>query len=181
MRFRATDVIGAVVIEPERHEDERGFFARTWDSGEFVAQGLEGRLAQCSISFNRVRGTLRGLHYQAAPNEEAKLVRCTAGGIFDVCVDLRPASKTFLRWMGVDLTADNRLALYVPKGCAHGFLTREDDTEVAYQISEFYAPEAGRGVRWDDPTFGIEWPGDVLVLNDRDRSYPDFVPAGSRS
>lgn len=174
MRFRETRVIGAVVIEPERHEDERGFFARTWDSTEFAAHGLGVRLVQCSISFNRARGTLRGLHYHAPPNEEEKLVRCTAGSIFDVCVDLRPESETFLRWTGVDLTADNRLALFVPEGCAHGFLTREDDTEVAYQMSEFHSPEAARGVRFDDPVFGISWPEEVTVINDRDASYPNF-------
>jgi dTDP-4-dehydrorhamnose 3,5-epimerase len=175
MTFRETGIKGAWVIEPERIEDERGFFARTWDTDEFAGLGLNPALAQCSISYNRVRGTLRGMHYQAAPHEEAKLVRCTAGAVFDVVVDLRPASATFKSWFGLDLTPDNRLALYVPEGCAHGFLTLADGSEVHYQISQFYAPTAARGVRWDDPAFGIAWPGEVVVMNERDRSYPDFV------
>ena len=177
MTFRETGITGAWVIEPERIEDERGFFARTWDTDEFARRGLNPALAQCSISYNRVCGTLRGMHYQAAPQEEAKLVRCTAGAVFDVVVDLRPESATFKSWYGLDLTPDNRLALYVPEGCAHGFLTLEDDSEVHYQISQFYAPTAARGIRWDDPAFGITWPGEVVVMNDRDRAYPDFVGA----
>jgi dTDP-4-dehydrorhamnose 3,5-epimerase len=176
MIFRATEIEGVWIVEPERHEDERGFFARTWDTNEFAARGLNGRLVQCSVSYNRRRGTLRGLHYQAAPHEEAKLVRCTAGVIFDVAVDLRSGSATFCRWVGVELSAGNRLALYVPEGCAHGFLTLTDDTEVTYQMSEFHASEASRGVRYDDPAFAIEWPGEVVVVNERDRTYPDFTP-----
>ena len=155
MIFEPTGIGGVWVIEPERFEDERGFFARTWDTGEFEQRGLNGRLVQCSISHNGHRGTLRGLHYQAAPHEEAKLVRCTAGAIFDVAVDLRPDSPTYTRWFGVELSADNRLALYIPEGCAHGFLTLADDSEVMYQISELWAPDAARGVRWDDPAFRI--------------------------
>lgn len=174
MIFTKTTVVGAWVIEPERFEDERGFFARTWDMDEFAGRGLNARLAQCSISYNGARGTLRGLHYQAAPYEEAKLVRCTTGAIFDVVVDLRRDSLTFRRWFGIELSAENRLALYLPEGCAHGLLTLTDDSEVLYKISEVYVPEAARGVRWDDPAFGIDWPGDVVVMNDRDRSYPDF-------
>jgi dTDP-4-dehydrorhamnose 3,5-epimerase len=174
MIFKDTGIDGVWVIEPERHEDERGFFARTWDPQEFAERGLNPDLAQCSLSFNRARGILRGLHYQAAPQEEAKLVRCTAGAIFDVAVDLRPGSATFRDWFGVELSAENRLALYVPEGCAHGFLTLADDSEVHYQISQAYVPEAGRGVRWNDPAFGIEWPGEVVVINERDGSYPDF-------
>jgi len=175
MTFRETGIEGAWVIEPDRVEDERGFFARTWDTDEFARRGLNPALAQCSISYNRARGTLRGMHYQAAPDEEAKLVRCTAGAVFDVVLDLRPQSPTFKRWFGVDLTPENRLALYVPEGCAHGFLTLENGSEVHYQISQFYSPAAGRGVRWDDPAFGIAWPGEAVVMNERDRSYPDFV------
>jgi dTDP-4-dehydrorhamnose 3,5-epimerase len=174
MIFRDTGIGGAWVIEPERLEDERGFFARTWDTEEFADRGLSPDVAQCSISYNRVRGTLRGLHYQVAPHEEAKLVRCTAGAIFDVVVDLRPDSSTFRGWFGVELSAENRLALYVPEGCAHGFLTLDDECEVHYQISQLYVPEAASGVRWDDPAFGITWPGEVVVMNERDRSYPDF-------
>jgi len=178
MIFHETSIADVWLIEPERRTDDRGFFARTWDSSEFSARGLETRIAQCSISFNRHRGTLRGVHYQATPYEETKLVRCTAGAIFDVAVDLRPKSPTFKHWVGHELTADDRYALYVPKGCAHGFLALADDTEVAYQISEFHTPESARGVRWDDPAFGISWPAEVLLVNERDRSYPDFPTAG---
>jgi len=174
MIFDTTTVDGVWTIELERFEDERGFFARTWDGDVFRRKGLADRLVQCSLSYNRLRGTLRGLHYQAAPYEEAKLVRCTGGAIFDVAVDLRPESPTFKRWFGVELTADNRRALYIPEGCAHGFLTLTDDAEVAYQMSELYAPGAGRGVRFDDPTFAIEWPGEIVVIHDRDSNYPDF-------
>jgi dTDP-4-dehydrorhamnose 3,5-epimerase len=177
--FRKTTIEGVWIVEPELHEDERGFFARTWDTESFARHGLNGRLVQCSISYNRRRGTLRGMHYQAAPHEEAKLVRCTSGSIFDVAVDLRTGSTTFGRWVGTELSAENRHALYVPEGCAHGFLTLTDDSEVVYQISEFHAPDAARGVRWDDPAIGIDWPGDVLVLNERDRSYPDFTPGAA--
>jgi len=175
MIFHETAIEGVWVVEPERLEDERGFFARTWDTREFAHRGLNGRLVQCSISYNGRRGTLRGLHYQAAPHEEAKLVRCTAGAVYDVAVDLRVGSRTQCRWVGVELSAQNRLALYVPEGCAHGFLTLADDTEVAYQMSDFYAPDSSRGVRHDDPAFAIDWPGDVVVVNERDRSYPDFT------
>lgn len=175
MFFHETEIEGVWVVEPERHEDERGFFARTWDRQEFEERGLSAALAQCSVSFNRRRLTLRGLHYQAAPSEEAKLVRCTAGAIFDVAVDLRPESPTFRRWVGRELSADNHLALFVTEGHAHGFLTLEDATEVAYAITQVHVPEASRGVRWDDPAFGIEWPADPLVMNERDRSYADFA------
>ena len=181
MNFHATPIEDVWVVEPERREDERGYFARTWDRQELEARGLDASLAQCSVSFTRRRGTLRGMHYQAAPHEETKLVRCTSGAIFDVAVDLRPDSDTFLRWVGRELTAANGLALYIPKGCAHGFLALADDTEVAYQISEPYAPDAARGVRWDDPAFGIAWPADVVVVNERDGSYPDFVVTGVAS
>jgi dTDP-4-dehydrorhamnose 3,5-epimerase len=174
MTFRETAIEGVWVVEPELYEDERGFFARTWDTEEFDRRGLTGRLVQCSISFNRRRGTLRGMHYQAAPHEEAKLVRCTSGSIFDVAVDLRAESPTYCRWFGTELSAENRLALYVPEGCAHGFLTLTDGAEVAYQISEFHAPDAARGLRWNDPAIEIEWPGEVVVVNERDRSYPDL-------
>jgi dTDP-4-dehydrorhamnose 3,5-epimerase len=172
--FQGTHIDGVVVVEAERLEDERGFFARTWDVAEFTEHGLNPRLLQCSISYNRARGTLRGMHYQVPPHEEAKLVRCTAGSVFDVAVDLREGSPTFGEWFGGELSAENRRALYVPEGCAHGFLTLEDGCEVHYQISQAYKPEAARGVRWDDPAFGISWPGDVVVINERDRSYADL-------
>jgi dTDP-4-dehydrorhamnose 3,5-epimerase len=174
MIFEETHIGDVWVIKPERLEDERGFFARTWDRDEFAGRGLNPRAVQCSISFNRSRGTLRGLHYQAMPHEEGKLVRCTAGAVFDVALDLRPESPTLRAWVGVELSADNRFALYVPEGCAHGFLTLEDSSEVCYQMTEFYDPDAGRGVRWDDPAFGIEWPAEVSVISERDRTYPDF-------
>jgi dTDP-4-dehydrorhamnose 3,5-epimerase len=174
MIFRETRIPDVWVVDPERHVDERGFFARTWDTREFAERGLNGSLVQCSVSFNAVRGTLRGLHYQAPPHEEAKLVRCTAGAIFDVAIDLRPDSPSYRAWFGLELSADNRLALYVPEGCAHGFLTLADEAEVFYQMSEFWVPDAARGARFDDLAFGIEWPGEIAVVNERDRTYPDF-------
>jgi dTDP-4-dehydrorhamnose 3,5-epimerase len=174
MIFTSAGIDGLWVIEAERLEDERGFFARTWDADEFAERGLNPKLSQCSISYNRARGTLRGMHYQTAPHEEAKLVRCTAGAIFDVALDLRPESSTFREWFGTELSAENRRALYVPEGCAHGFLTLDDGCEVHYQISQAYAPDAAGGVRWDDPAFAISWPEKVVVINERDRSYPDF-------
>ena len=174
MTFLETSVPGVLLVEIVAHEDDRGFFARTWCREEFRTHGLNPRLEQCSVSFNRARGTLRGMHYQVAPYEEAKLVRCTAGAIYDVVIDLRRASPTFGRWTAAELTALNRRMLYVPEGCAHGFLTLEDATEVFYQISEVYRPEASRGVRWDDPAFSIKWPADVCTMSERDRQYPDF-------
>jgi dTDP-4-dehydrorhamnose 3,5-epimerase len=176
MVFKELELAGAFRIEPQRIEDERGFFGRAFCQREFVARGLNTTIAQCSISFNSKRGTLRGMHYQAAPYEEDKLVRCTQGALYDVVIDLRPASPTFARHVAEALTADNRHILYVPKGCAHGFMTLEDDTEVAYQISEFYSPEHSRGVRWNDPAFGIAWPLEATVISERDRNYPDFDP-----
>jgi dTDP-4-dehydrorhamnose 3,5-epimerase len=175
MIFRSTPVQGVFAAEPETHGDERGFFARSWCRREFGEKGLNPCIAQCSISFNYRRGTLRGLHYQVAPHAEAKLVRCTRGALYDVALDLRRDSETFGRWTAAELTAENRRALYIPEGCAHGFLTLEDNTEVLYQISEFHHPEAARGVRWNDPAFGIVWPGEITVISERDRTYPDFV------
>ena len=175
MRFLSTDIPGCVLVRPERHADARGHFARTWDAAELAANGLNPAVAQCSVSFNAARGTLRGMHWQAAPHAEAKLVRCTRGALYDVCLDLRPASPTFRRWTAATLTAENGDALYVPEGCAHGFLTLEDDTEAFYTISAPYAPDAARGVRYDDPTFGIAWPEAVRVIHERDASYPDLA------
>lgn len=174
MIFTETPLKGAFVIEIERLADERGFFARTWCTKEFRDHGLSPRLVQCSTSFNNRKGTLRGVHYQVAPYEEAKLVRCTRGSIYDVIIDLRPESGTFTRPFGIFLNSAQHNMLYVPEGFAHGFLTLEDDTEVFYQMSEFYDSSSARGVRWDDPAFGIEWPADVTVISDRDRAYPDF-------
>ncbi len=175
MIFIETKLKCAFIIEPERVEDERGFFARTWCQKEFEAHGLNPQLRQCNISYNRKKGTLRGMHYQAAPYEEAKLVRCTRGAIYDVIIDLRRDSPTLTQHLAVILTADCRKALYVPEGFAHGFQTLADDSEVLYQMSEFYAPEYARGIRWNDPTFGIQWLLAERIISDRDRGYPDFI------
>jgi len=173
MIFRETKLEGAFIVEPKKFEDERGFFAHSWSEREFAEHGLDSHLAECSISFNRRRGTLRGMHYQAAPDGQVKLVRCTMGSIYDVIIDLRADSPTFKQWIGLELTAENRLMLYIPKDFAHGFLTLEDDTEVFYQMSAIYAPNSGRGVRWNDPAFGIVWPHVAgIIINSRDQSYP---------
>ena len=174
MRFVETDLESALIIEPERQEDERGFFARTFCSEEFTAHGLNPRVVQCSISFNHKRGTLRGMHYQIAPHEETKLVRCTRGAIYDVVIDLRPESPTWKQWIAMGLTAENRKMLYIPEGFAHGFQTLDDDTEVFYTMSGLYDSECSRGVRWDDPAFGIDWPALPSTISDRDRTYADF-------
>jgi dTDP-4-dehydrorhamnose 3,5-epimerase len=177
MRFVPTELPGVVVIEPDRRADDRGFFARTWCEREFAARGLAAAWVQCNVSFNRKAGTLRGLHYQADPHPEAKLVRCTMGAAFDVVADLRPDSPTYRRWAAVELTADNRRMVYVPAGCAHGFQTLCDDTELFYQMSETYYPELARGVRWDDPALGVEWPACAdRVISDRDRNLPGLPP-----
>lgn len=174
MKFHKTKFPGVMEIHLEPNPDERGFLARTWCQREFGDHGLNTRLVQCSISLNVRKGTLRGIHWQAAPFAEAKLVRCTAGAIYDVVLDLRPQSATFKQWFATELNAENRCSLYVPEGCAHGFLTLADNSEVLYYMSEFYHPEASRGVRWNDPAFGIIWPREVEVMSERDRSYPDF-------
>lgn len=175
MIFQPTKITGAVEVHLERMPDERGFFARTWCRNEFASAGLNPSLVQCSLSFSKRRGTLRGMHYQAAPHAESKLVRCTRGAIFDVAVDLRPESPTYKQWFGVVLSAENRSMLYIPEGCAHGLLSLEDDSEVFYQMSEFYDPESARGVRWNDPAFQIAWPERVEVISEQDRSYPNFL------
>ena len=174
MEFLRTKLPGAFEILIEEKTDERGFFARTWCQKEFESQGLAGKLVQCSLSFSKRKGTLRGMHYQIAPCEETKLVRCTQGAIYDVVLDLRPKSPAFKNWVAVELTAEKRNMVYVPQGCAHGFLTLEDQSEVAYQMSEFQSPESARGVHWDDPAFQIKWPAKVEVISERDRTYPDF-------
>jgi dTDP-4-dehydrorhamnose 3,5-epimerase len=165
---------GAFVFEPERIADARGFFARTWCAREAAALGLNTLTAQCSVSFNAKRGTLRGMHYQAPPDEEAKLVRCTAGAVYDVLLDMRAASPTFKQWVAVELTAANHLMTYIPEGVAHGFQTLAEDTEVFYQISQFYAPASARGVRWDDPAFKIDWPLPRPTISAKDAAYADF-------
>lgn len=167
-----TRLKGVFIIEPERLEDGRGFFARTFCEREFAVHGLNVRFVQCNISFNKKKGTLRGMHYQVAPHKEAKLVRCTMGAIYDVTIDLRPDSPTFKQWVAVELTAENRRMLYIPEGLAHGFQTLEDNTEVFYQMSEFYHPESARGVHWDDPAFGIQWLLPVTVIAEKDNAYP---------
>ena len=171
-----TELPDAYVIDLEPVEDPRGFFARAWSDRELAERGLETRIAQCNVSLTKRSGTVRGMHFQRPPHEEAKFVRCTAGGLYDVIVDLRPDSAAFRRWIGVELSQENRRTLYVPRGFAHGFQTLADDTEVSYMISEAYAPESADGVRWDDPAFGIVWPlGDPTEISDKDRTWPDFT------
>jgi dTDP-4-dehydrorhamnose 3,5-epimerase len=175
VRFEPAGLDGAWVLPLDRHEDERGFFARVWCAAEFGDRGLAGSLQQCSLSYNRHAGTIRGMHYQAAPREEAKIVRCVRGAIYDVLLDLRAGSPTFMRWVGRELSAENRLAFYVPEGVAHGFQTLADDAEVLYLISQQYDAALARGVRWDDPAFGIQWPRPPAIISPRDAGYPDFT------
>ncbi|MBN1877082.1 MAG: dTDP-4-dehydrorhamnose 3,5-epimerase [Anaerolineae bacterium] len=173
MIFTRTSFPDIWIIEPEKLQDERGFFARAWCEDEMRSYGLNTALVQCNISFSHRKGTLRGLHYQAFPHAEVKLIRCTRGAIYDVVVDLRPESPTFKKWMSVELTADNYKMFYIPVGCAHGFQTLSDDTEVFYQMSEFHHPECAGGVRWDDPAFSVKWPLDVTVISEKDLCWPD--------
>jgi dTDP-4-dehydrorhamnose 3,5-epimerase len=174
MIWRETELPGAFVVESEPAEDERGWFARIYDESELEERGLVSRFVQGSVAHNKEWGTLRGLHYQAEPHAEAKLVRCITGSVHDVIVDLRPGSSTFKRWAAVELTAEGGPMLYVPEGLAHGYLTLEDETETLYLISAPYSPQAARGVRWDDPAFGIEWPHEPRVMSDKDKAWPDF-------
>jgi len=172
--FRETELPGAFVIELQKYEDERGFFARCWCQQEFESHGLNPRTVQGNISFNKVKGTLRGMHYQVAPHAETKLVRCTRGAIYDVIIDLRRESPTYKRYVSEVLSSTNYKALFIPEGCAHGFQTLEDNSEVFYQMSEFYSPEHQRGLRYNDPAFRINWPIEATVISDRDRNYEDF-------
>lgn len=174
MIFSPTLLPGLLLIEPEPHRDERGSFTRIWCRREFSAHGLDCEIAQSSLSFNAKRGTLRGLHFQRPPHEEVKLVRCTRGAVFDVAIDLRPLSPTYCRWQGFELSAENGAALYIPKGMAHGFETLEPESEVLYQISAFYAPEAAAGVRHDDRAFAVKWPLPVAEISEKDRSWPEY-------
>ena len=175
MIFTNTKLGGALVVEIEELKDSRGGFGRTWCKREFTSRGLNGDLVQCSLSVSYKRGTLRGMHYQSGPFEETKLVRCTSGAIYDVIIDLREDSPTFAQWFATELTAANHRMLYVPEGFAHGFQTLADNTEVFYQMSEFYDAESARGVRWDDPAFRIEWPAADRIISPRDAAYPDFI------
>jgi dTDP-4-dehydrorhamnose 3,5-epimerase len=180
MRFCETPLAGAFVIELERREDERGFFARCWCQDEFAAHGIDTAWVQSNVSFNHHAGTLRGLHYQAEPHGEDKLVRCTMGAAYDVLVDLRPGSPTYARWFAVELTADNRRMVYIPRGLAHGFQTLVDHTELHYLMSTTFRPESARGVRWDDPALGIPWPDcPHRIISPRDQNFPDLVPCAA--
>lgn len=174
MRLEPFELEGLFLVEPERRSDARGFFARTFCERELAAAGLHSRFPQCNISFNTEKGTLRGMHFQAAPYPEAKLVRCTKGAIFDVVIDLRSSSPTFCKWAAVELNEENRRALYVPPGFGHGFQALTPGSEVLYMMGEYYRPELARGVRWDDPAFGIEWPIGSPIVSERDASYPDL-------
>lgn len=178
MRFTESGMAGAFLIELEPARDERGFFAQTWNRALFAEHGLDVELTECAMSFNHRRGTLRGLHYQVAPFEETKLVRCTAGAIYDVIVDLRLQSPTKHKWAGFELTAENRRMVYVPRGFAHGFQTLTDSTEVSYQLTGTYSPGHARGIRWDDPALGVSWPLPVTSISQRDRRLPlmEFSP-----
>jgi dTDP-4-dehydrorhamnose 3,5-epimerase len=174
VKFNALDLEDAYTVELEPIGDARGWFARAWCGREFAAHGLCDRIAQVNVSYNERKGTLRGMHYQVAPNEEAKVIRCIRGAIFDVIIDLRPKSRTFTRWTGVELDANGRTTLYVPPGFAHGFQTTSDQTEVLYLMSNFHAPDAARGVRFDDPAFAIRWPLPVTAISEKDRQWADF-------
>lgn len=175
MNFIETELKGAFIIDVQSLEDERGFFARAWCEKEFKKHGLVSRMVQANISVNKKKGTLRGLHYQVAPFEEAKLMRCTRGAIFDVIIDLRPESPTYKSWLGVELTTKNHKMLYIPEGFAHGYQTLEDDTEVFYQVSQFYSPESERGVNWGDPIFEVEWPiTDDIIISAKDKNWANY-------
>jgi dTDP-4-dehydrorhamnose 3,5-epimerase len=175
MIFRETKLRGAFVMELEKFEDERGFFAHGWSPRELAAHGLEAPLAESAISFNTKKGTIRGMHYQTSPHGQIKIVRCTRGAIYDVIIDLRPESPTLRQWLGIELSAANRLMLYIPTDFAHGFQTLEDEAELSYHMSHVYVPESATGVRWNDPAFNISWPQPVSVMAERDRCYPDLA------
>jgi len=175
VQFQPTELPEVVIVGVEAHLDERGSFARTFDATEFAAAGLPTTWAQCNVSTNVRRGTLRGMHYQASPRPDPKLVCCARGHVFDVVLDLRPQSKTFRRWCPVELSRSNRRAVFIPAGCAHGFITLEDDCELFYMIADVYIPDLARGVRWDDPAFGVSWPMEPLVMSERDATWPDFL------
>lgn len=174
MIFVETKLAGAYLVELEPYEDERGFLALSWSEKQFAARGLESRLVECNVSFNRKKGTLRGMHYQEAPHGQVKLVRCTRGAVFDVIIDLRPSSPTFKQWVSAELSAENHQALYIPREFAHGFQTLTEGAEILYLMSDPFVPGSGRGVRWNDPAFGIAWPDDERIIIERDNGYGDF-------
>ena len=175
MIFNETELKGAHVIDIDKLKDHRGFFARAWCQKEFEEHNLISRVRQANVSYNKTKGTLRGMHYQVSPYEETKLVRCTKGAIYDVIIDLRQASPTYSQWTSVELTAENYRMLYVPENFAHGFITLEDDTEVMYQVSQFYTPDSERGIRWDDTAFSIDWPIEIQVISHKDKNWPDYT------
>ena len=174
MKFYPTELQGACIIDPDLFQDERGFFARTFCREEFQQHGLSPDMIQCNISFNKLKGTLRGMHFQLAPHGEGKLVRCTRGAIYDVIIDLRPTSKTHLKWIVVELTEENRKMLYIPEGFAHGFQTLQDNTEVFYQMTSTFVAQAARGIRWNDSSLNIQWPSVPTMISEKDQSYPDY-------
>jgi len=174
MKFTETPIRGAMIIELEKHEDHRGFFSRAFCKKEFEEHGLDHEIAQCNFSKSRKKGTLRGMHYQEAPHSEVKMVRCMSGSIYDVIVDTRKDSPSYMKWFGVELTEENYKMLYIPKGLAHGFQTLKEDSVIFYMVTEFYNKEAEGGVRWDDPAFNISWPLEVTEISDKDKSYPDY-------
>lgn len=174
MIFTETPLQGAYIVAVKKLEDDRGFFGRTFCGAEFREYGLKENMVQANVSYNKRKGTLRGMHYQVAPHQEAKLVRCTRGALYDVIVDFRPSSPTYKQWFGVELTADSYTMLYVPPDFAHGFITLRDDTEAIYQVSQFYTPGAEQGLRWNDPAIGIQWPVEIAVISPKDAAWPDF-------
>ncbi len=174
MNIAETKLVGTYIIDIERRVDHRGFFARTWCERELQAHGLSARIAQINVGFSVNKGTLRGLHYQLPPYGEVKIVRCTMGAIYDVVVDLRPDSASYKQWVGIELTAENRRMLYIPEGCAHGYQTLTDDAEICYQTSHFFSAEHARGVRYNDPAFGIKWPLEVAAMSSGDKGWPDY-------
>jgi dTDP-4-dehydrorhamnose 3,5-epimerase len=175
MIFTPTKLQGAFILEVKKIEDERGFFGRSWCRRELEEHGLNANVVQANVSYNKVKGTLRGMHFQKAPHQETKLVRCTRGAIYDVIIDLRPNSPTYKQWIGVELTEDNYRMLFVPEDFAHGFITLQDNTEVTYQVTQYYTPGAEGGIRWNDPAFNIQWPIEPTVVSGKDQAHPDFA------
>jgi dTDP-4-dehydrorhamnose 3,5-epimerase len=181
MIFTETKLKGAYIIDVKRLEDERGFFGRSYCQREMDEYGLNTNMVQANVSYNKKKGTLRGMHMQVSPYEETKLVRCTRGAIYDVIIDMREDSETYKQWIGVELTADSYRMLFVPEGFAHGFITLEDNTDVTYNVTQFYTPGSERGIRWNDPAFNIEWPMEPVIISDKDQAHPDFEESNATS